>query len=460
MDTTQQVELKDLINQQTFGRFLFTLVALCFTGIILDGFDISVMGLVAPALRQEWNLSHETLGWILSTALIGQTIGALIGGILSDRFGRKPVMVASVFCIGIWTLATGMADHVPFMIASRFFTGLGLGAIIPSTTALVAEYAPRRMKALLVTLTLCGFTVGAAGGGFLSAFMLPAHGWRPILVIGGVVPVLLGIVLMKALPESLSYLLSRGKAKQSVTDIVERMSRGHSSGFREVIIRQDEVRHKSAVKIVLASQYRTGTMLLCLADFCVLFLIFLFNSWLPTLVKENGGYSLSQSAIATSMFQLGGPVGSLIIGWAMDRWRPNAILTLNFMLAAFSVGAIGQVASHYAIICSLTFVAGFCLGGGSVGLAAFAAEFFPTEARATGTSWMLGLGRLGAILSALTGAAMLTLGWSLSQIFLALVIPALIVSLIMLALRLPRHLQGTGAAPVVASNEARIKSAN
>ncbi|WP_211705010.1 MFS transporter, partial [Paraburkholderia domus] len=433
----RHVKLSELIDRQPFGRFLCTVVGLGFAAIILDGFDISVMGLIAPQLRTQWNLSHDTLGFALSAALIGQTIGAVCGGTLSDIFGRRPVIIASVLSFGICTLGTAIATSVSFLIVTRFLSGLGLGAIIPSTTTLIAEFAPKRMKALLVTLTLCGFTVGGVGGGVLVAYLLPVYGWRSILVIGGVMPLVLVFVMLPFLPETLNFLLVKKRSRSDIEKITNKIDPDFDFGRFDLRMDETSENPKSSLKSIFSGPYMKGTIFLCLADFFVLFLIYLFNSWLPTLIKEGGGYSLKQSALAMSVFQLGGPLGSLVIGWLMDRYRPNAVLALNFIVSALAVAGIGQSASHYGVVCGLAFVAGATLVGGSVGLAAFAAEFYPTETRATGISIMLGLGRFGAILSALAGAAMLTLRWDLSQIFLALLFPGIAASLVIWGTRPP-----------------------
>jgi MFS transporter, AAHS family, 4-hydroxybenzoate transporter len=436
MRSKQKIDVKELIDQQPLNRFLVLLVGMSFLAIIMDGFDISVMGLIAPQLRVNWGLSHDALGTILTAALVGQAVGAISGGSLADWFGRRPVMLGSVFCIGICTLATAFSTDVPTMVVSRFLTGLGLGAIIPSTSTLISEYAPKRMHSILVTITLCGFTVGAAGGGFLAAWMLPAFGWHSILLVGGIFPIVLGTVLLFMLPESLRFLLTRKspRAERAIQRVLSSIDPDCSADAYELYA-SDSLRGRAgAIATVLAPRYRSGTALLCFGYFCVLFLIFLFNSWLPTLIKEGGGYSLSQSAVATAMFQLGGPIGSIVIGWLMDRWRANLVLAFDFLIAGCAAGAIGQVSEHFQLICALTFVVGFCMGGGSVGMTAFCAAYYPTTARATGTSWMLGIGRLGAVLSAITGAAMLTLGWSLPRIFLALVVPALVAAAVMLVM--------------------------
>lgn len=133
---------------------------------------------------------------------------------------------------------------------------------------------------------------------------------------------------------------------------------------------------------------------------------------------------MSEAAIVTACFQIGGPLGAITVGWAMDRWHPQRVLMLTFLFSGAVIFAIGQVAGHFAWLCAIAWAVGFGLNGASVGMNALAAGFYPTEARATGASWMSGIGRLGAILSAFAGAQMLAVGWSFSQVFAALLIPA------------------------------------
>ncbi|ABE36266.1 sugar (and other) transporter family protein [Paraburkholderia xenovorans LB400] len=433
MTSLRRLSVRDLIDGRPFGRFQTLLVFLGFMTIVLDGFDAVVMGYIAPQLKLDWGLSHESLGAVLSAGLIGQAIGAMAGGPLADRYGRKPVVVSNVLFFGIWTLATAMSSDVRGMVIFRFLTGLGLGAAIPNTSTLISEYAPQRMRSFLITVTLCGYTAGGAGGGFISAWMIPAFGWRSVVLAAGVLPVILGVILMALMPESLGFLVARKKGAAAVKAIVARIAPEIARTPYELVQDAQSPHRSSSIRIVLAPQYRMGTAMLWCGYFCVLFLIYLLSSWLPTLVKEGGGYSVSESAIAMAMFQVGGPIGSLAIGWAMDRWSKHWILAGVFLIGAASVAAIGETSQYYLALCGLALVVGFCMSGGSVGMTALATGYYPTEARATGSSWMLGIGRIGAILSAMLGAEMLSLGWSMSDIFTALVIPALIAAVAVLA---------------------------
>lgn len=435
MTQVRRMTARDLIDQYPIGRFQAMIVVLGFATMVLDGFDIGALGFIAPQLRIDWGLSHKVLGTVLSAALIGQAIGAMIGGPLADRYGRRPVVITSVLCFGLWTLAAVWSTGPNELLFYRFFAGLGLGAAIPTTNTLISEYIPGKSRSFLITVALSGFTFGGAGGGFLSAWMLPQFGWRSVVLVGGVLPIALAMLLILWLPESLSFLGNRRQSASALRDITQRIVPRSSWNTYELIPEVAQVRRLGGIRTVVSPEYRFGTFMLWCGYFCILFLMYLFNSWLPTLIKEVGGYSVSRGAITTAMFQIGGTVGSLAIGWAMDRRNKQYVLVAAFVTSAVGLGLIGQSVHHYIVLCTITLLVGFCLGGGSVGINALSTEYYPTEARATGSSWMSGIGRMGAITSAVIGGQMLALGWSLSSIFNLLAGPALIAAFAMFMMK-------------------------
>jgi AAHS family 4-hydroxybenzoate transporter-like MFS transporter len=428
---SQIIDVRKLINDRPLGRFQKWVVFLGFVIIVLDGFDAVIMGFIAPQLKMEWGISNKELGAILSAGLIGQAIGAMLAGPLADRYGRKVVLVSSVMFFGVWTLATMASTDVTSMALLRVLTGLGLGAAIPNTSTLIAEYSPERSRSFLVTLTLCGFTCGAASGGFISAWAIPAFGWASVLLLGGALPVLLAMILVFKMPESVSFLVSKNASIERIRAIISRLAPEIETKGATYSLGRPTLEDRTSIRIVLSRQYRLGTYTLWAGYFLVLFLIYLLSSWLPTLIKEGGGYTVSDAAIATAMFQIGGQGGALSVGWLMDRWNKSRVLMLTFLFGGLAVFSIGQITEHYVLLCSVAFCVGFCMIGGSVGMNALAASFYPTEARSTGASWMVGFGRLGAILSAFAGAQVLALGWSLPNVFTALILPALLSALAM-----------------------------
>jgi len=424
MKAPNPVDVRQLIDQQPIGRYQKWVVFLGFLIIALDGLDVAIIGFIAPQLKSEWHLGAQSLGPVLSAALIGLALGALIAGPLADRYGRKAVLLGSVLLFGLWTLASAFSPNLETLIALRFLTGLGLGAAMPNASTLVSEYAPARSRSLLITLAFCGFSLGAALGGFVSAWMIPNLGWRSVLVLGGVLPLLALPLLCWRLPESVTFLVSKGADPQRIRAIVRRLAPEHCGPESTFAVPAATPNPGGAIGTILSPRYRFGTFMLWTGYVLALFLVYLFSGWLPTLVKEGGGFSVSQAAIVTACFQIGGPLGAISVGWAMDRCNPQRVLMLTFLFSGAVIFAIGQVAGDFTGLCIIASAVGFGLNGASVGMNALAAAFYPTEARATGASWMSGIGRFGAIMSAFAGAQMLALGWSFAQVFASLLIPA------------------------------------
>ncbi|WP_313712401.1 aromatic acid/H+ symport family MFS transporter [Pseudomonas sp.] len=418
------IDIRQLIDQQPIGAYQKWVVFLGFLIIALDGLDVAIIGFIAPQLKSEWQLGAQALGPVLSAALIGLALGALVAGPLADRYGRKAVLLGSVLLFGLWTLASAFSPDLETLVALRFLTGLGLGAAMPNASTLVSEYAPARSRSLLITLAFCGFSLGAALGGFVSAWMIPNLGWRSVLALGGVLPLLVLPLLCWRLPESVTFLVSQCADPQRVRRIVQRLAPAHCGPDSTFVVPATRAYKGGAIGTILSPRYRFGTLMLWTGYVLALFLVYLFSGWLPTLVKEGGGFSVSQAAIVTACFQIGGPVGAISVGWAMDRCHPQRVLMLTFLFSGAVIFAIGQVAGDFAWLCAIAWAVGFGLNGASVGMNALAAAFYPTEARATGASWMSGIGRFGAILSAFAGAQMLALGWSFAQVFASLLLPA------------------------------------
>ena len=420
----KSLDVQSFINQQPLSRYQWRVVLLCFLIVFLDGLDTAAMGFIAPALSQEWGIDRASLGPVMSAALIGMVFGALGSGPLADRFGRKGVLVGAVLVFGGFSLASAYATNVDQLLVLRFLTGLGLGAGMPNATTLLSEYTPERLKSLLVTSMFCGFNLGMAGGGFISAKMIPAYGWHSLLVIGGVLPLLLALVLMVWLPESARFLVVRNrgtdKVRQTLSPIAPQVV-AEAGSFS--VPEQRAVAARNVFALIFSGTYGMGTMLLWLTYFMGLVIVYLLTSWLPTLMRDSGA-SMEQAAFIGALFQFGGVLSAVGVGWAMDRFNPHKVIGIFYLLAGVFAYAVGQSLGNITVLATLVLVAGMCVNGAQSAMPSLAARFYPTQGRATGVSWMLGIGRFGAILGAWSGATLLGLGWNFEQVLTALLVPA------------------------------------
>ncbi|MBA6087901.1 MFS transporter [Pseudomonas monteilii] len=439
----KSLDVQSFINQQPLSRYQWRVVLLCFLIVFLDGLDTAAMGFIAPALSQEWGIDRASLGPVMSAALIGMVFGALGSGPLADRFGRKGVLVGAVLVFGGFSLASAYATNVDQLLVLRFLTGLGLGAGMPNATTLLSEYTPERLKSLLVTSMFCGFNLGMAGGGFISAKMIPAYGWHSLLVIGGVLPLLLALVLMVWLPESARFLVVRNrgtdKVRKTLSPIAPQVV-AEAGSF--TVPEQKAVAARNVFAVIFSGTYGLGTLLLWLTYFMGLVIVYLLTSWLPTLMRDSGA-SMEQAAFIGALFQFGGVLSAVGVGWAMDRFNPHKVIGIFYLLAGVFAYAVGQSLGNITVLATLVLIAGMCVNGAQSAMPSLAARFYPTQGRATGVSWMLGIGRFGAILGAWSGAMLLGLGWNFEQVLTALLVPAALATVGVIVKELVSHADAT-----------------
>ena len=425
MAESKTIDVRALIDSRPLGMWQKIVVLFGFCIIALDGFDIAIMGFIAPELKADWGITNRELGLIISAALIGLALGAMLSGPLSDKLGRKVVIINSVFFFGAWTLITAFSQNMEQMILFRFLTGLGLGAAMPNVGTLIAEFAPAKRRSFLITVVFCGFTFGAALGGFAASWLMPYFGWQYVLILGGILPLLFIPLLLWALPESVCFLVVKRAASKKIHRILAKLAPDLDLQNCTVELPPVSKANAQPIKVVLNAQYRFGSLMLWGTYFTALFLFYALSNWLPMLIKENG-FNVAQAAFISALFQASGTCGSLFSGWLMDRIESHRALSLIYGVGGLFTLGMGLATAHPVLLGICTVMIGFCIGGANTGMNALSANFYPTEARATGSSWMHGVGRIGAILSALAGAEMLALGWGFTTIFAVLAIPALL----------------------------------
>jgi MFS transporter, AAHS family, 4-hydroxybenzoate transporter len=425
MSTPREINVQSFIDAQKLSGMQIGVLLMCFCAVAVDGFDTALIAFIAPALRAEWQLTPKDLSLLFGAGLVGLMAGALLFGPLADRYGRKTIMLVSVALFGAACLSCVLADSLSTLAALRFVTGIGLGGAMPMAVTLSSEYAPERHRSVLVTAMFCGLTLGAGLGGVLAAHIVNEWGWRAVLVVGGVFPLALLPLLMVAMPESASYLVTRKADPERVRRILQRLAPVES--LSAVIWTAPAAPAGSPVRQLFSASLRRGTALLWLTFFMSLLVIYLLANWLPTVISSTGA-SLMEASVITAMFQVGATVGAISLGQMMDRFQPSRVLAFAYLLAAVFTALIGSTAGHKVALMVSVFCAGFCVSGGQVGVNALTAAYYPTSNRATGVGWASGIGRIGSVVGAVAGGWMVALGMGLPVMFAIIGIPALIAS--------------------------------
>lgn len=422
MNHSHVVDVKSWIDARPISRFQWNVLLLCFVIIMLDGYDAAVMGFIAPALIEDWGISRAQMGPVLGAAMFGVAIGALVAGPLSDRYGRKRILLWSVALFALFSLAAALAQSPSQLALMRFLTGLGLGAVMPNCVTLVAEYMPERRKGLMITLMYSGFNVGSGLGGFIAAGLLSHYSWHSALIFGGVLPLVVLPFMVVMLPESAMNMVARRLPARHIARVLNCLGGSFSSETRFQLNAPQISRHNKVAQL-FRNGYARGTLALWLTYFMGLFVIYLLNGWLPTILRS-GGLSLQQAAIITGLFQLGGPLGGILVGYLMDRTSAKAVIAITYFLGCLCLLTQGLMDFGSAALSVLIFISGMCINGAQNGLQAYSPAYYQTEIRATGVSWMHGIGRTGAILSSTLGGVIMLAVPGHSSIFLVLALPA------------------------------------
>jgi AAHS family 4-hydroxybenzoate transporter-like MFS transporter len=433
--SSASLDVKSFIDHRGITGRQWLLVLLCFLIVAADGIDVAIMGFLAPSIIQEWGISRAGFGLVMSAAPVGLVIGALVAGPSSDRLGRKTVLLAAVLAFGICTVLTAFTQDVPQMVVMRFLTGIGLGAAMPNTTTLLAEYVPERRRSLLITVMFIGFGVGSAVVGFAAGWMIPHLGWRSVLLAGGALPLVLLPFLVFFLPESVRFMLVRKFPAERIAVTLGRVCDTRFAAGTNFFAPEPPIHAKKPIGVLFSEGYTVITVSLWVTYFMGLLVIYLITGWLPTLMKD-AGLPITQAANITAMFQTGGILGAVLTGWAMDRLKPTWVIAAAYLGGAICVLGVGSAGPTADTLPIWMLAAGFFMNGAQTGLNAFAPACYPTMARATGVSWMQGMGRFGSILGSAVGGVLLGMGWGFAGIVSALAVPAAIATVAMLASQL------------------------
>lgn len=421
----KQIDVERFMNEQSFSSFHRVIFAVCAVVVMLDGFDTAAIGYIAPSLVSEWNVAKPDLAPVLSAALFGLAGGALSAGPLADKFGRKTVLIVSIVVMGASSLLAATAGNLSGLTIWRFLTGLGLGAAMPNAVTLMSEYCPIRIRALVTNAMFCGFPLGASFGGFLAAWMIPQFGWRSVLLLGGAAPLALAAISLVVLPESARYMVAHNYPAERIRAVMQRISSAASDAASFVLHEHQPpstIADKRGLALIFSRNFIVGSLMLWIAYFMGLVIFYGLINWLPLLLKETG-LSAQRATMISALFPLGG-IGAIYFGFLMDRYNANIVIAIGYVLTAVFVYLVGQTAGGLLMV--TVFVAGVVMNTAQSSLPALAAAFYPTRGRASGVSWMLGIGRFGGIAGSFLVAELSRRQMGLGEIFLVVAIPAII----------------------------------
>jgi AAHS family 3-hydroxyphenylpropionic acid transporter len=371
-----------------------TIVGLGLCVSVLEGFDIQAMGVAAPGMNLMRALTGDQKGWVFSASMIGLVAGAMLGGFLADRIGRKLILIVSVLAFGVFSLATIGAESWLPLFAARIATGLGLGGAVPTLIAVAGEASRQGRRTVMTTMMFCGMPVGGAVAALAAQYLVPLADWRVIFVIGGVLPLGVAPLIMWLLPASLPTADAADQPPPSV------------------------------LVTLFAAERVVATLLLWLAFMLTLICLYILLNWLPLLAVAKG-VAKSDAGLASLAYNLGSVPGGVLLGGLVDRFGIRPVMLASFTAATITLAALSVVGGLLPIVV-LSALAGWFVVGSLYVLYAITPNYYPKPVRGTGTGAAVGVGRLGSIIGPVVAGLLLGWGISADQVIL-LMAPAIFI---------------------------------
>ncbi|WP_313812820.1 aromatic acid/H+ symport family MFS transporter [Glutamicibacter sp.] len=370
------------------SKTAFFAVLACWLLVVFDGYDLIVYGTVQKALLNEgWGLNDATLGTIGSLAFLGMLIGALLAGRLSDTLGRRKTILSCAALFSVLTVLCAFAPNAMVFGGLRLLAGIGLGGLVPSVNAMVAELVPERWRSGIATLMMSGVPVGGSIASLLGMGIVPNYGWQPMFVIGGAALVIVLPIAWATLPETMPA-TTHTKAGFG------------AQGFGALLQRK----------------YVVASMVFAIANLATLFAWYGLATWLPKLMTGLN-YDLGSALVFGLVLNLGAVAGSVITAWAGDKFGPA--LTGAVAAALAGVG-LGVIITHppVGVVYAMLVLAGIGTHGTAALIIAAVANYYPHYLRGTALGWTTGVGRIGAVLAPQAAGLMLQSGFGESSNFL------------------------------------------
>jgi AAHS family 4-hydroxybenzoate transporter-like MFS transporter len=439
-----RIDIEPLIDGAPLGALQWRVLLLCALAAFLDGFDVTAVSQAALGMAAEWHVKAAELTWILTAAVVGIAVSALLVAPLGDYVGRRRVLLGSFLLVGFSTLMAatthaaepaGLWGLLSFnsllgpklvavggnqLLVWRVLTGLGLGASLPNALALGAEYAPKRSRTAMVALLACAISFGSFSAGQLAPVLTHLGGWRMIFVAGGG-GALLAFLPLLLLPESPRFLVARGGDPARIGALLARLGGGYRPSAEDRFALGEGATARMPIGQLFAGRLLPATLLLWLVFFLNLGMLYLVSTWLPSLLGQ--WLPMDQAQRISSFFQLGGVGYGLALAALIPFFGPYRLLIVSYTLAALALLVVSSHPSAALIAVAVLLVGG--INGAQVALNALSATLYPTSARASGVGWALGVGRFGAILGPVMAGTLMTHGAGPAQLLRLGIYPTL-----------------------------------
>ena len=412
-----------ILDQRPMSAGQVVAIIVCFFLLALDGFDVLVVAFAAPGIATEWGLSEGTLGWVVTMELIGMAVGSIFMGRIADAIGRRPVMLISVSVMTAGMFVAALSPNVYILSVVRIFTGIGIGAVLASSNAIVAELSNAKLRSAFIIFMTAGYPTGAVIGGIISTELLKVYDWRSLFYFGAICTAVAIPAVYFALNESLSYLETK-QPKNALRRINATLARfGHETIAALPALNPSAAKH--GFLLLFSSNLFPATFLLSLAYLANISTFYFILKWIPKLVV-NMGFTDVQGGYVLVLANVGGLTGVFVLSVFSRFVDIKSLVIALFISGAVMVSLFGQAAPVFWVLAATAAGAAFFIQAGTAGVYPLMARYFPTAVRASGTGMVLGLGRGGAVAGPVLAGYLLQAELPLSQVTMIISIGSII----------------------------------
>ena len=424
---------REIIDQSPMTTAQYVVVALTIFMNGIDGFDVLSIAFASPGIAKEWGIAQTALGVVLSMELVGMAIGSVLLGGVADKIGRRPTLLGCVVVMVVGMIGATTATSPVVLSAWRVFTGLGIGGMLSAINAVVAEFSNTRSRSFCISMMVIGYPLGGTFGGMIASRLLANYEWRSVFYLGAVGTLLLLPAVFFLMPESIHWLTRKQPehALERVNVALAKLGHRRVSSLPAV---HDQDRKKS-VGDIFSPALATTTMLVTAAYFFHIVTFYFLLKWTPKIVADMGFAPSAAGGILT-WANFGGALGGAAFGFLTARvgLRPLSIVIL--ILTTVTITIFGRTPADLGTMAYLAAIAGFFGNAGISGLYSIAAYAFPTHVRATGTGFVIGVGRGGAVLAPILAGYLLEDGFALPTVALAMALGSFCGAIVLMFVRL------------------------
>jgi benzoate transport len=424
---------RQVLDSSGMTRLQYWIIGLTVGLNALDGFDVLAISFAGPGIAGEWGLGQAGLGFVLSMELIGMAVGSVLLGGVADKIGRRPTMLGCLVAMAIGMFMVTTTSSLTQLGIWRVITGLGIGGMLAAINAVAAEFSNNQKRAFAISAMSVGYPVGGVVGGMAVTQLMQHFDWRVVFYFGTTMTVIFIPLIFFTMPESVHW-LTRKQPEGALDKINATMKRlGHSAITSLPSI--DEAARKVSTSFLFSKTMIRTTILVTAVYFLHVVTLYYILKWTPKLVVDMG-FPPYLAGEALTWASIGGALGCLFFGVLTIRFKVKTLTIVMLALGWIFTCVFGRAPADLGTIKLYVAMAGFFVNGGIVGMYAILAQVFPTQVRASGTGFAIGIGRGGSVLSPILAGFLLEGGFDLPMVSMVMGGGSIIGAILLLLLKL------------------------